>query len=62
MLGFVVRVDWVVCGDIAGRAGVAGQGIGSGIEDLVGETLDRLIDALEDIWPGWGYGQDRCNR
>ena len=56
MSGFAVRVDWVVHGDITGRDGVAGRGIGSRIEDLVGETLDRLIDTLEDIWPGQGYG------
>jgi len=49
-------VDCVVHGDIAGGARVAGQGIGSGIEDSVGETLDRLIDAFDDIWTGQGYG------
>ena len=56
MLGFMVRVDWVVCGDIAGGAEIAGRGIGSRAEDSVGKTLDRLIDTLDDMWLGQGYG------
>jgi len=57
----MARVDWVVCGDIAGGAGVAGQGIGSGAKDLAGEMLDRLIDVLDNIWSGWGYERDLCD-
>jgi len=52
----VVRVDWIVLGDIAGGAGVAGQGIGRGAKDLAGETFDRLIDPLDNMRTGWGYG------
>jgi len=43
-------------------AGVAGRGIGRGTDDLAGKMLDRLIDVFDDIWMGWGYGQDRCVR
>ena len=39
----------MVRGDITGGARVARQGIRSGTEDSVGEMLDRLIDALDDI-------------
>ena len=54
----VARVACVVLGDIAGTAGVARCEIGRGTEDLVGKMLDRLIDLLDDIWTGQGYGQD----
>ena len=50
----------MVRGDIARAAGVARRGIGRGTDDLVSETLNRLIDALDDIWLGQGYGRDRC--
>jgi len=46
----------VVHSNMAGGARVAGQGIGRGIEDLAGETLERLIDTFDNIWLGWGYG------
>src|SRR6267142_1175316 len=62
MSGFAVRVDWVVLGDIAGGAGVAGRGIGRGAEDSAGKTFDRLIDPLDDMRMGRGYGRDRCDR
>ena len=60
MFALAVRVAWVVLGDIAGAAGVAGRGIRRGAEDSVGDMLDRLIDASDDIWMGQGYGRDRC--
>jgi len=62
MSGLAVSVDCMVRGDMAGGARVAGQGIGRGIEDLAGETLDRLIDTFDDIWLGQGYGRDRCEQ
>src|SRR6267142_143629 len=62
MSGLAARVDWVVLGDIAGGAGVAGQGIGRGAEDSAGETFDRLIDPLDDMRTGRGYGQDCCDQ
>jgi len=52
----VARVDWIVLGDIAGGTRVAGRGIGRGAEDSAGETLDRLIDPLDDMRTGRGYG------
>src|SRR6267142_6534842 len=55
-------VDWIVLGDIAGGAGVAGRGLGRGAEDSAGETFDRLIDPLDDMRTGRGYGQDHCDR
>jgi len=61
MSGFAARVDWIVLGDIAGRAGVTGQGIGRGAKDLVGETFDRLIDPFDDMRTGRGYGCDCCD-
>src|SRR6266850_2268190 len=59
---FAARVDWIVLGDIAGGAGVAGRGIGRGAEDSAGNTFDRLIDPFDDMWTGRGYGRDRCDR
>jgi len=50
MSALASRVVLVVRGDIAGAAGVAGQGIRSGLADSVGETLERLIDPSYDIW------------
>jgi len=49
MSWFVLRVLFVVRGNIAGAAGVTRRGIGRGLADLAGETLDRLIEVLEDI-------------
>src|SRR6266850_3402002 len=62
MSSLVARVDWIVLGDIAGGTRVAGRGIGRGAKDSVGETFDRLIDPLDDMRMGWGYGQDLCDR
>ena len=62
MSSFMARIDWVVLGDIAGGARVAGQGIGRGAKDSAGETFDRLIDPLDDMRTGRGYGQDHCDR
>jgi len=62
MSSLVARVDWIVLGDIAGGTGVARQGIGRGAEDSAGETFDRLIDLLDDMRTGWGYGRDHCDR
>src|SRR6266850_1144226 len=62
MSSLVARTVWVVLGDIAGGAGVAGRGIGRGAEDSVGETFDRLIDPFDDMRMGRGYGQDRSDR
>src|SRR6266850_4368451 len=56
------RVDWIVLGDIAGEARVARRGIGRGAEDSAGDTFDRLIDLLDDMRTGRGYGQDCCDR
>jgi len=50
MSALASRVVLVVCGDMVGAVGVAGQGIGSGLADSAGETLDKLIDPLYDIW------------
>jgi len=61
-VGVGSKVDWVVLGDIAGGAGVAGRGIGRGAEDSAGETFDRLIEPPDDMRTGQGYGQDRCDR
>src|SRR6267142_368348 len=58
----VARIVCVVLGDMAGRIGVTGRGIGRGTEDSVGETFDRLIDPADDIGAGRGYGRDRCDR
>ena len=62
MLSLVARIDCVVLGNIAGGLGVAGRGIGRGAEDLVGDTFDRLIDPLDDMRMGQGYGRDLCDR
>src|SRR6266850_6157709 len=62
MLSFAARVDRIVLGDIAGGSGVAGRGIGRGAKDSAGDMFDRLIDPFDDMWTGWGYGRDRCDR
>jgi len=56
MLSLAARVDWIVLGDIAGGTRVAGRGIGRGAEDSAGDTFDRLIDPLDDMRMGQGYG------
>src|SRR6267142_1968341 len=58
----VARIVCVVLGDIDGGIGVAGRGIGRGAKDSAGETFDRLIDPLDDMRTGRGYGRDRCDR
>ena len=62
MSSLAARVDWIVLGNIASGTRVTGQGIGRGAEDSVGETLDRLIDLLDDMRMGWGYGRDLCDQ
>jgi len=47
---------------MAGGARVTSRGIGRGMEDSAGETLDKLMDALEDIWAGRGDGHNRYDR
>jgi len=44
MCGLALRVFLVVWGNMAGAAGVAGRGIGSGLGNSAGETLDKLTD------------------
>ena len=56
--GLASRVPATVLGDMAGGAGVAGRGIGIGGTDSVGEALERLTEALEDIW---AFGIDRLD-
>jgi hypothetical protein len=55
------RVFATIHRDIAGGAGIGGCGKGSGIGLSAGETLDILMEALDDIleW-GWveGVGQE----
>ena len=62
MSSLAARVDWIVLGDIAGGTGVTGRGIGRGAEDSAGKMFDRLIDPLDDMRTGWGYGRDLCDQ